>query len=122
MHKGGATAYLFVNILLVWGLRASSASAFDALDVRPVAELELMNEEELGGQAVFACGSVITGRGVRELGQPLQERLANQYLRTIGLVLRKKNEASYKTWYLDIVKASVKDNRQACYDARPPNK
>jgi hypothetical protein len=119
MHKGGSTSYFFLSALIAWLLTVSSAFAFDALDVRPVAELELMDESELKGEAVHACTGIIVGRAFIKLGQPQQHRLASQYLRTIGLVVRKKNGGGYSTWYAEILTASIRESTQACFDAAP---
>jgi hypothetical protein len=91
-------------------LSVGFASAFDALDVRSVAELELMNKSELGMAAAHACTGVIVGKEYVKLGQSDRYRIANQYLRTIGLVLRKKNNGSFPMWYAETLKASSEDS------------
>lgn len=84
--------------------------------MRPVAELELMDERELGNEASQTCGKVLIVNKAAELGRFDGYQLAHRYLRTIGLVLRKKNGGVEPGWYMDILQASSGKNMQACFD------
>jgi hypothetical protein len=105
---------IVIRVMLGLCLGVAPALAFDAYDAKPIAALELMNEEELAYEASQACSGVLVGRIETQLGHPDPYRIARQYLNTVGLVARKNNNEDTPQWYTDTLEASLGDSPEAC--------
>jgi hypothetical protein len=99
-------------------LLAGQSYAFDKSNMRPIAELQLMNESELVSEARKACSELaIRYKVTSEAGLPEYARLvpeASQYLNTISLVARQKNNGNYPDWYMNMLQASNGKDWAAC--------
>jgi hypothetical protein len=101
-------------------LAVRAAFAFDARDTKPIVALEVMGQKELAGEAVRACQGMIMGKSDSHHGNADSYRLASQYLQTVGLVLRTKNNEQVPRWYTETVQASLGDDPKACAVASLP--
>jgi len=72
-----------------------------AQNARTVAELELMTEEELAGQAMSACGDYQTSRGL----DYQQSSTALTQFQTVSHVVRKKKKGTLPQWLIEMSRA-----------------
>jgi hypothetical protein len=125
MKRPSPTELLLPGLLVLASAAMSPASLWhDKRDNKSVAELELMNDNELAQEASYVCmvGAVaikndfhsdnvdIKIRGIEKQGE------ANAYLETIERVLRKAHAGQTPKWIKDMESASSAGNDSRCVD------
>jgi hypothetical protein len=106
-----------VVIIAVLGLCLPGRAAFasEALDVKPFAELLVMEEDALAYAAARACSGVLLEMQNLKNGQP-QPYVASPYLMFIGLALIQQHKLPLPKWYMDTRQAASGDSIKACFE------
>jgi hypothetical protein len=95
----------------------------DKRDNKSIAELELMNQNDLAFEAYYPCGEVTLYNKFKvvssadALEHSTQMLDAANYLRAIGLVARKKNGGTDTLWLRSMLDAEEGTDMNACLAA-----
>lgn len=97
-----------------------STGSGDAQIVKPISELDLMNDPELHKEAAVICKLIIFANSQHAASLGAKELLLNrtirylEYLQTISRVARKKNGGEFPEWINQIKRAATGRVQEAC--------
>jgi hypothetical protein len=108
MNRRATLACLFIGLA---GYPLRSTAWEGKHDNKPIAELRLMNEDELATEAQRACSEGARAKRLKQSGTPYE---ATDYLTTIGRVARRRANGTEPSWVHDMRLAVDDGNSVAC--------